>query len=317
MNDENQIIGDQEHGGIEELLKKAGKDKVVNEVVEGAKKPKVSSLGPIIAARPIEKTRNFRKVKLRAVAYHPDSIHIVTGDDSGDLRLFEFDEDKGLMLQYSKSIIPAKLAGPQTVYGLSFSPDGKYLATASADRMLRIFKTHPEFLSNDVVPFINQEHEDIVYGVDFSPDGKHIVTTCDDGYLRVFEFEGNDLKEVSKNEYSAWGVAFAPNGIHLVIGSGEDVRFLEFDNKISGSSSIIPFGIGKPIYGVDFSPDGKYVAVGSDDGADINRILDSYNLALHIEHPKPVCGVAFSPDGKNLATVCNDCYLRIFELKRK
>jgi len=310
MNDENKIIGDQEHGKIEELLKKAGKDRVVNEVVEGARKPKVSSLGPIIAAKPIEKIREpWKEAKVRAVAYHPDSRHIVTGNDKGEVRLFELDEKKGLILH---KIAKASDSG---VYGLSYGMDGRFLAAAGADKMLRTFDTGLGFLDNKLS--LHQEHGDFVYGVDFSPDNKHIVTTCNDGYVRIFEFKCIDVKEIGKQEYNAWGIAFAPNGMHLVAGAGKKIRFLEFDkNEIFNSTALKPFDIGKPIYGVDFSPDGIHVAVGSDDGVGIYRFLDDYD-ALQVPHPEPVCGVAFSPDGKNLATVCNDCYLRIFELKRK
>lgn len=75
------------------------------------------------------------------------------------------------------------------VWSVSFSPDGKYIATASLDNTARLW---------DVTGKLIREfkgHQDWVSSVSFSPDGKYIATASDDNTARLWDLKGKLIQE--------------------------------------------------------------------------------------------------------------------------
>ena len=73
------------------------------------------------------------------------------------------------------------------VYGVSFSPDGKLIATSSDDRTVRIWRWENGATSE--VAILNG-HTATVTAVAFSPDGKTIATGSDDRSVLVWDVAG-------------------------------------------------------------------------------------------------------------------------------
>ena len=64
------------------------------------------------------------------------------------------------------------------VYDVVFSPDGKYIATASFDKTAHVWDAFTEFT------VLN--HDNSVYDVVFSPDGKYVATASKDNTSRIW-----------------------------------------------------------------------------------------------------------------------------------
>jgi WD40 repeat protein len=66
-----------------------------------------------------------------------------------------------------------------------------------------------------------------------------------------------------------------------------------------------------PLYELDISPDGRYLAGGDDHDARVWDLTTGAQLLL-LRHPTGVNGVAFSPDGKYIATAAKDGVARVW-----
>ena len=82
------------------------------------------------------------------------------------------------------------------VRGLAFSPDGMIIATASQDKLARLYDAHTGTLLRELVghgegiipPLIEG-----VFEIEFSPDGKSVITSGMDGTARIWNVATGDL----------------------------------------------------------------------------------------------------------------------------
>ena len=106
-----------------------------------------------------------------------------------------------------------------TVEGVAFSPDGRLLATASADGTARLWDP----ATGDHLRTLTG-HTNTVEGVAFSPDGRLLATASADGTARLWNpATGDHLRTLTGHTGYVWGVAFSPDG-HLLATASYDRR---------------------------------------------------------------------------------------------
>jgi WD40 repeat protein len=163
------------------------------------------------------------------------------------------------------------------VLAIAFSPDGKKLATGSADGIAQLW---------DVVSGKEAgrrlEHKNRVVAVAFSPDGKKLATVGADGIAKVWNAT-NGSQILSEQEDNVNAIAFSPDknhpGKHLArVRRDNTIRVLEY--KGSSYQEIACLQHKDRVVAVTFSPDGKYLATASwDNTARVWKVGNPHKIA--------------------------------------
>ncbi len=191
---------------------------------------------------------------------------------------------------------------------ISFSPDGKRLATRGRDGTARIW----DLEGKEIAKLVG--HQGDVYSVVFSPDGKRLATSGSDGTARIWDLEGKEIAKLVGHQGDVYSVVFSPDGKRLAT-SGRDGTARIWD--LEGKEIAKLVGHQGDVYSVVFSPDGKRLATSGSDGTARIWDLEGKEIAKLVGHQGDVYSVVFSPDGKRLATSGRDGTARIWDLEGK
>lgn len=150
-----------------------------------------------------------------SAAFHPTKSILATGDSNGNIIIWNLGKDSLPTSSEEKtSIITSIAAHDMTVYSLSFSSDGRFLVSGSADGKALVFQT--DNLSSP--PIILQGHSDSIYSVAVSPNNKYAATGSKDKTVKIWNIEEKLPLLTLKKEKEINSVAFSQDGTRIAIG---------------------------------------------------------------------------------------------------
>ena len=185
----------------------------------------------------------------------------------------------------------------ERINSISFSPDGRTLASGSHDNTLRLWDMDTRTEIGRL-----EGHTAAVNGVFFSPDGRTLASRGDDNTLRIWDVDTQtQIHTLEGHTGSIESVSFSSDGQTIASGGNDDIVRL-WDVATQTEIGRLQGHTGY-VSSVSFSPDGKTIASGSHDNT-----VRLWDVAAQTEigvlegHTGWVKSVSFSPDGQTIAS---------------
>lgn len=150
----------------------------------------------------------------------------------------------------------------EKVEAFAFSPDGRYLATGSSDRTIRLWETAT---GHELRTFTGANTG--IKALVFSLDGAQLFSGGNDGQLRRWDVASGQLSATwASSSKALLALALRPDGLALAAGGAEDgvVKIWE----IASRRELATLNVARSwVTVLAYSPDGQTLAAGSADGS--------------------------------------------------
>ena len=237
----------------------------------------------------------------------------------------ESDDTAVLLWDLSEPQAPRRLdmrltGHTEAVHVITFSPDGRTLATGGADGTIRLWNVAEPA---DAVP-LGRPLTDEVLGLAFSPDGRVLAAGGADGTVRLWDVADPDApvplaQALTGAAGSVQGVAFRPDGQMLAAADAAGAVLLwDVSDPRRARAVGAPLPVPYQVNAVAFTPDGTTLAAGSHEGMVRFYAVSEVSTPVPVGEPLAAAdgqihGLTFNGPGDVLAVASADSTARLWD----
>jgi WD40 repeat protein len=270
----------------------------------------------------LERRIRTRAERTNAMVFLPDGQLVVAGGrpgQEGDVRIYDLEGGKPAVengvafvdgVDAKAGVLTRELMQTDDeILCLALSPDGKKLAAAGCDRIIRVWDIPSGFTLEQSI----ENHADWVFGLAFAPDSKHLLSSSRDKTAKVWDLAAREsVLTFPDHQNGVYHVASSPDGKQAV-SCGEDGQ-VRIWNAAGEGKQIRAGKQDKPVFKVLYHPK-KPVLISC--GADHSiRLWTPDNLQNRplTGHSDWVYALALSPDGALAASGAWNGEVRIWKI---
>ena len=201
-------------------------------------------------------------------------------------------------LQGSPRIVWTGVSHTGSANAVAFSPDGQFLASASSDRTVKIWRITDGALVRTLTGFF-----DTVTSVAFSHDGEELAAGSIDRNIKIWNVADWSLVHTLVTTDFIFGVAFSPDNTELAAAGGYSGNWIHtFRTSDWQETGLLGYGQ-EENRGIAYSPNGQFLAWAMlYPGTRLQNLATGSFCDLTGFDYYGTNAVAFSPDGQRIAT---------------
>lgn len=201
------------------------------------------------------------------VAFDPNGLRLATCGGDGLVRIWNVNDAGGLspLMKFEGQVKPGTASGYSPVTSVTFSPDGRFLASCGADQIVHVWDVQTKGETRGL-----RAHTDWVTSVAFSPDGRFLASAGVDKAARIFELTQQDTAPPPGHTQTVRAVTVSPDGKFAATASTD--RTIKVWELATGREVATLLGSSEKIYAISFLGQDKIVTGGEMPNGDAGRV---------------------------------------------